>query len=49
MVRHSSMARWMAWGVISWNTMRGVSSGRPRTWLRCQAIDSPSRSSSVAR
>ena len=49
MVRHSSTARSMAVRVISWKTIRGVSSGSPSTWLRCHAIDSPSRSSSVAR
>ena len=49
MSRVSPSARSIACRVISWNTMRrtgtvGLSSSR-----RCQAMDSPSRSSSVAR
>ena len=47
--RHSSTARAMAVGVISWNTMRLTGTVGDSTSERCQAIDSPSRSSSVAR
>ena len=38
----------MASRVISWNTMRRVGTLGRRTSTRCQPIDSPSRSSSVA-
>ncbi len=49
MLRGASTASAIAWGVISWNTIRltgtfGFSSSR-----RCHAMASPSRSSSVAR
>ena len=49
--RGSSMARWIASGVISWKTIRrtGIPDGGFSTSSRCQAMASPSRSSSVAR
>ena len=47
--RHSSTARAMAAGVISWKTMRLTGTVGDSTSERCHAIDSPSRSSSVAR
>ena len=47
--RHSSTARAIAAGVISWNTMRFTGTVGDSTSERCHAIDSPSRSSSVAR
>ena len=47
--RHSSTARAIAAGVISWNTMRLTGTVGDSTSERCHAIDSPSRSSSVAR
>ncbi len=39
----------MAGRVISWKTMRLTGIRGASTSLRCQAMDSPSRSSSVAR
>ena len=47
--RHSSTARKMAVGVISWKTIRLTGTVGASTSEWCQAIDSPSRSSSVAR
>ncbi len=49
--RQFSTASRMAPGVISWKTMRrtGMPWGGLRTSMRCQAMDSPSLSSSVAR
>ena len=49
--RGLARAAWMAGAVISWNTMRftGTRLGGESTSSRCQAMDSPSRSSSVAR
>ena len=47
--RHSSTARAMAAGVISWKTMRLTGTVGDNTSERCHAMDSPSRSSSVAR
>ena len=47
--RQSSTARRMAAGVISWKTIRFTGIWGASTSERCQAIDSPSRSSSVAR
>ena len=48
MSRVSSSARAMASFVISWKTMRRTGTFGFRTSTRCQAIASPSRSSSVA-
>ena len=45
----SSTARAMACGVISWNTIRRTGILGASVWARCQAMASPSRSSSVAR
>ena len=47
--RQLSIASWIASLVISWNTMRLTGTRGASTSIRCQAIDSPSRSSSVAR
>ncbi len=47
--RVSPTARSMASLVISWNTIRFTGTLGFRTSSRCQAIASPSRSSSVAR
>ena len=44
-----SRARWIASFVISWNTMRRTGTFGFKTWRRCHAMASPSRSSSVAR
>ena len=49
MSRGSATARAIAAGVISWNTIRRTGTVGFRVWARCQAIASPSRSSSVAR
>ena len=51
MSRGFASAARMASGVISWNTSRRTVTcgGGERTSSRCQAIASPSRSSSVAR
>ena len=46
--RVSPSARWIASRVISWNTMRRTGTFGSSTSDRCQAIASPSRSSSVA-
>ena len=42
------MARAIASGVISWKTIRLVGTLGLSSWSRCQAMASPSRSSSVA-
>lgn len=47
-VRGWAMASVRADLVISWKVMRLVSLGSLRTSKRCQEMDSPSRSSSVA-
>ena len=48
MSRVSPSARSIAGFVISWNTIRRTGTFGFSTWTRCQAIASPSRSSSVA-
>ncbi len=48
MSRVCSRARWIASFVISWKTMRRTGTFGRSTSRRCQAIASPSRSSSVA-
>ena len=49
MVRGDSIALRMAFFVISWNTIRFAALGSsPNTWLKCQLMASPSRSSSDA-
>ena len=48
-VRGFSIACWIASGVISWNTIRYTGTFGSSSSNRCQAIASPSRSSSVAR
>ncbi|CAM5713044.1 hypothetical protein SANTM175S_02421 [Streptomyces antimycoticus] len=47
--RGSAMAARMASLVISWKTIRRTGTFGLRTSWRCQAMASPSRSSSVAR
>ena len=47
--RDSRTARSIAGRVISWKTIRRTGTLGDSTSMRCQAIDSPSRSSSVAR
>jgi hypothetical protein len=49
MSRGLATAALMACGVISWNTMRRTGTLGFSSSSRCQAIASPSRSSSVAR
>jgi hypothetical protein len=49
MSRGLSTAALIAWGVISWNTIRRTGTFGLSSSNRCQAIASPSRSSSVAR
>ena len=44
-----SIASWIASGVISWNTIRFTGTVGLSTSRTCQAIASPSRSSSLAR
>jgi hypothetical protein len=48
MSRASSMAVRIASSVISWNSMRSTGTFGWSTSRRCQLIDSPSRSGSVA-
>jgi hypothetical protein len=47
--RGLATARWIASGVISWNTIRRAGTVGLSSSSRCQAMASPSRSSSVAR
>ncbi len=47
--RVSLTARWIASRVISWKTIRLTGTLGLSTSSRCQAMASPSRSSSVAR
>ncbi len=48
MLRGFATASWIADRVISWNTMRRMGTFGRNVSTRCQAIASPSRSSSVA-